>query len=107
MFGILKKTSAVNVPEFVGLFVDKLVKQYPPSMDTMRKRKISVKRLTAILEGLYKEVDKVKSTGKISLFKKAKISNEVKWKLKDKGYSEEFVSLVTEGLIVYLTRKNK
>ena len=35
---------------------------------------------------------------------KAKLGNEFKWQLKELGYTEKFIDVATEGLMVYITR---
>ena len=37
---------------------------------------------------------------------KAKLGNSVKWALKEKGYPDKFIEVVTEGLVVYMTRRS-
>jgi hypothetical protein len=38
------------------------------------------------------------------MFGKAKLGNEFKWQLKELGYTEKFIDVATEALMVYLTR---
>jgi hypothetical protein len=38
---------------------------------------------------------------------KARLSNNFKWALKEQGYPEAFIDLVTEALVVYMTRAAK
>jgi hypothetical protein len=40
------------------------------------------------------------------VYRKARLGNTFRWELTDKGYSKPFVEMATEGLIVYITRKN-
>ena len=41
---------------------------------------------------------------KLGMLGKAKLGNEFKWRLKELGYSEKFIEVATEGLMVYVTR---
>jgi hypothetical protein len=41
---------------------------------------------------------------RLGMFGKAKLANEFKWQLKELGYSEKFIDIATEGLMVYITR---
>ena len=38
-------------------------------------------------------------------YKKARLANAFKWELKELGYSEKFVEVATEGLVVYTTTR--
>ena len=37
-------------------------------------------------------------------FRKASLGNDFRWKLKDLGYSDAFIDIATEGLMVYISR---
>jgi hypothetical protein len=41
----------------------------------------------------------------LGVYKKARLGNTFRWELEEMGYSEKFIELATEGLIVYITRK--
>lgn len=105
MFGLFCKSGSVSVDDFAKELAEELAKRYPPSMEAELDKKISSKRLTKILEGLYDKVTEFKNNNNLGVFKKAKLGNSFKWELKELGYSKEFVDLATEGLVVYVTKK--
>ena len=41
---------------------------------------------------------------RLGVYKKARLANSFKWQLAELGYSEKFVEIATEGLVVYTTR---
>ena len=41
---------------------------------------------------------------RLGTFGKAKLGNEFKWRLRELGYTEKFIDVATEGLMVYVTR---
>jgi hypothetical protein len=88
----------------VGLAQD-LAKRYPPALDKGRERKISQKRLSSILEDTFKRAVEFKREHKLGVYKKARLGNTFRWELQEMGYSEKFIEVATEGLIVYITRK--
>ena len=69
------------------------------------ERKISQKRLTSILEDTFTRAIEFKRQHKLGVYKKARLGNTFRWELQEMGYSEKFVEVATEGLIVYITRK--
>jgi hypothetical protein len=88
----------------VGLAQD-LAKRYPPALDKGSERKISQKRLTSILENTFDRAKEFKLQHKLGVYKKARLGNTFRWELQEMGYSEKFIEVATEGLVVYITRK--
>jgi hypothetical protein len=82
-----------------------LSKRYPPSLDVGNERKLSQKRLTTILEGVYSKAIVFNSENKLGLYKKARLGNTFRWALQELGYTAQFVEVATEGLVVYIARK--
>jgi hypothetical protein len=84
-----------------------IAKRYPPTMDKGdAERKISQKRLTAILEETFGKATAYKTQHKLGVYKKARLSNTFRWELKELGYSSNFIDVATEGLVVYISRKS-
>lgn len=103
MFG--KLFSSKELDEFAKSLATSLAKRYPPSLDKAESRKISVNRVSKVLEDTLEKAAEYHRTNKLGIYKKARLGNQFKWELKELGYSEHFVDLATEGLIVYLSRK--
>ena len=87
-----------------GLAQD-LAKRYPPALDKGKERKISQKRLVTILEDTFKRAIDFRQQHKLGVYKKARLGNTFRWELQEMGYSEKFIEVATEGLVVYITRK--
>jgi hypothetical protein len=98
--------SGKQVDEFAKSLAQELAKRYPPAMDKEGERKLSQKRLTAILEDTYAKAVDFRQQHKLGVYKKARLGNTFRWELQEMGYSEKFVETATEGLIVYITRNN-
>jgi hypothetical protein len=103
--GLFGSTSGKDVDTFAKTLAQDLAKRYPPALDKGNERKISQKRLTTILEDTYTRAVAYKTEHKLGVYKKARLGNTFRWELQDMGYSEKFVELATEGMIVYITRK--
>jgi hypothetical protein len=98
--------SSKEVDVFAKGLVEELLKRYPPMLDKEGARKLSQKRLTSILEEAFVKASGFKKQHKLSIYKTARLGNTFRWELQERGYSEKFVETATEGLVVYMTRKN-
>jgi hypothetical protein len=96
--------STSHINEFARGLAGNLAKRYPPALDVSPDRKISHARLTKVLEDTLMEAVEFQRTHKLGMFGKAKLGNEFKWQLKELGYSQQFIDVATEGLMVYITR---
>ncbi len=98
--------SSKEVDEFAKDLAHGIAKRYPPGMDKgSAERKISQKRLTAILEETFGKASSFRSENKLGVYKKARLSNTFRWELQELGYTKQFVEVATEGLVVYISRK--
>lgn len=104
--GLFGSVSGKQVDEFAKSLAQELAKRYPPALDKEGERKLSQKRLTAILEDTYAKAVDFRQQHKLGVYKKARLGNTFRWELQEMGYSEKFVEAATEGLIVYITRNS-
>lgn len=96
--------STKHITEFAQTLAGQLAKRYPPALDVSPEKKISHARLTKVLEETLTQAADFKRANRLGLFGKAKLGSEFKWQLKELGYTEKFVEVATEGLMVYITR---
>lgn len=92
------------ISEFATALANTLAKRYPPALDVNPEKKISQARLTKVLEETLVQAAEFQREHKLGVFGKAKLGNEFKWQLKELGYTEKFIEVATEGLMVYVTR---
>lgn len=97
--------SGKEVKEFAIQLAAEVARRYSPAMEKGEDRKISAKGISNILEEAYQKAVDFKREQRLGFIRTAKLGNTFRWELKELGYSESFVEVVTEGLIVYLTRK--
>jgi hypothetical protein len=102
MFGLFSGSKKIN--EFAKELAANLSKRYPPALDVNPEKKISANRLTKVLEEALQSASEFQRENRLGLLGKAKLGNEFKWQLKELGYSEQFIDVATEGLMVYVTR---
>lgn len=79
--------------------------QYPVSLHQRGMRTLSVDRLSRILEDIYASAQNHHKNDRLTVIGRARLANAFRWRLSDLGYSKPFVNLATEGLIVYLSKK--
>jgi len=96
--------SRKHINEFATALANTLAKRYPPALDVNPEKKISQARLTKVLEETLVQAAEFQREHKLGVFGKAKLGNDFKWQLKELGYTEKFIEVATEGLMVYVTR---
>ncbi|MCZ7565283.1 MAG: hypothetical protein M5U08_17120 [Burkholderiales bacterium] len=96
--------SRKEITEFAKGLAVSLSKRYPPALDFNPEKRVSENRLTKVLEDTLHQAVEFQQKHKLGLFGKAKLGNEFRWQLKELGYTEKFVEVATEGLMVYITR---
>jgi hypothetical protein len=96
--------SSKHITEFARNLANVLAKRYPPALDVSPEKKVSHARLTKVLEETLLQAVEFQREHKLGMFGKAKLGNEFKWQLRDLGYTEPFIDVATEGLMVYITR---
>ena len=104
--GLFGSASGKAVDQFAKDLAQDVAKRYPPAMDKGgAERRISQKRLTTILEDTFSKAVEFRQQHKLGVYKKARLGNTFRWELQEMGYSEKFIELATEGLVVYISRK--
>ncbi len=81
-----------------------LAKRYPAALDVSPDKRVSANRLSRVLEETLSKAVEFQQKHNLGMFGKAKLGNEFKWQLQELGYTEKFIDLATEALMVYLTR---
>lgn len=104
--GLFGRTPKIDVEGFAKDLAQQIAKRYPPALDASSTKKISVNRVTKVLEDALSRASEFTQTNKLGAIGKARLGNAFKWELKELGYTERFVDVATEGLIVYVTRKS-
>ena len=104
--GLFGSVSSKQVDEFAKGLAQEIAKRYPPTMDKGEgERRISAKRLTTILEEVVKNATAFRDEHKLGLYKKARLGNTFRWELTELGYSEKFIQVATEALVLYVGGK--
>jgi len=83
-----------------GLAAD-LGRRFPPASEA-RTDPGAQHQIDVILEGLSARAVRFHEENKLGIYKKAKLGNVFKWKLKELGYSPEFAERATKRIITRL-----
>ena len=105
--GLFSLFSNKEINTFAKDLVASLAKRYPPALDVSPEKRVSENRLTKVLEETLAQAVDFQSKHKLGVVGKAKLGNEFRWQLKEMGYTEKFIDIATEGLMVYVTRASK
>jgi len=98
---ILQRFSTKDIEEFATVLATDLGRRFPPASEA-RTDPGARNQLKIILEGLGARAVRFHKEHKLGVYKKAKLGNTFKWKLRDLGYSAEFCEQATKEIVTRL-----
>jgi hypothetical protein len=98
LFGLIDTT---DLEQFAVTLATDLERRFPPASEA-RTDPGARHQIKIILEGLGARALRYHSEHQLGIYKKAKLANVFKWKLKDFGYSNEFAERATKDIITRL-----
>src|SRR5215470_7431804 len=99
-----KSPSTDELEEFASGLAADMARRFPPASEG-RTDPGAVHQLKVILEGLSARAVRYHQQHQLGVYKKAKLGNVFKWKLKELGYSSAFVERATKELVTRLAVK--
>jgi hypothetical protein len=93
-----------EVEAFATTLADDLGRRFPPASEK-RTDPGAKNQLGVILEGLSKRAGRFRDEKKLGIYKKAKLGNVFKWRLKELGYSEAFIDQATNAVVTRIAMK--
>ena len=87
-----------DVEAFATTLAEDLGRRFPPASEK-RTDAGAKNQLGVILEGLATRAVRFRDEKRLGLYKKAKLGNVFRWKLKELGYSDGFVDQATNAII--------
>lgn len=82
-----------------GLTLAKIVMEKMPVDGSTAKAAVKEKKKEVLLNRMALEIARFRETGKLNIYKKAKLGNSFKWALRDAGYDTAYVDTMTEWLM--------
>lgn len=87
-----------EVEAFAASLADDLLRRFPPASET-RSDAAAGKQLGNILDQLAARAARFRDEKQLGLYKKAKLGNAFRWKLKEAGYSETLIENATNAIV--------
>lgn len=87
-----------ELEDFGNVLANDLARRFPPASEA-RTDPGAKYQLKVILEGLGARAVRFHGEKKLSVYKKAKLANVFKWRLKELGYTEGFVDNATKEIV--------
>lgn len=95
---MLKIFDTKELEEFSTALAEDLGRRFPPTSEA-RTDPGAKHQLTVILEGLAARAVRYNEQNKLGIYKKAKLGNVFRWKLKEIGYSDDFIERATKEIV--------
>ena len=86
---------------FANGLAEDLRRRFPPASE-QRTDPGATHQIKVILEGLSARAVRYRDEKKFGVYRKAKLGNVFRWKLKELGYSEAFVERATKEIVTRL-----
>jgi hypothetical protein len=90
-----------EVEEFATVLANDLGRRFPPASEA-RTDPGAKHQIKVILDGLAARAVRYHEQNKLGIYRKAKLGNVFKWKLKELGYSDEFAEQATKEIVTHL-----
>lgn len=89
--------------EFAVKMAEKIERQFPPKSEPQLAKKGAQRRLEGVLNPILADLVGFQREHQLGWIGKARFGNAFRWALTEKGYSNEFVEALTEGVIRTIT----
>jgi hypothetical protein len=101
MMAILGFLDTAELEKFATDLALDLSRRFPPASEARTDPGVH-HQIKVILEGLAARAVRYHEQKKLGIYKKAKLGNVFQWKLKELGYSEQFVERATKEIVTRL-----
>jgi hypothetical protein len=98
---LLRIFDTTEIDDFAVNLAKDLGRRVPPASEA-RTDPGARHQIKVILEGLGARAVRFNADHKLGIYKKAKLGNVFKWKLKELGYSEDFAERATKDIVTRL-----
>lgn len=101
---LFKFLDTTDIEQFATVLANDLGRRFPPASEARTDTGMH-HQLKVIMDGLSARAVRYREQNKLGIYRKAKLGNVFKWKLKELGYSDEFVERATKEIITRLALK--
>lgn len=92
--------NATEAHAFGESLAELILKKMPPASESSKS--LSPKKKEELLSNLFSQAERFRANHKLNIYKKAKLGNAFKWKMRDLGYDEAFTNELTHQLMARL-----
>ncbi|MBX9903931.1 MAG: hypothetical protein K2Y31_06195 [Burkholderiales bacterium] len=89
-----------------GLVETVLTLRPPKGKATPSNPGVSLKTLEPRVDALFETATSFRKEHKLGVYKKARLANTFRWEMKERGYDDGFIEMITEKLVVALSKKD-
>jgi hypothetical protein len=100
----LSRFSTKELEEFATSLAMDLGRRFPPESEQRTDAGVA-HQSKVILDGLAARALRFHAEHKLGVYRKAKLGNVFKWKMKELGYSEEFAERATKEIVTRLAAR--
>jgi hypothetical protein len=98
--------SGKQVDEFACSLADEILRLRPPeNKSSQGNQGVSLKNLEHKVDTLFDSAAAFRKEHKLGIYKKARLANTFRWELKTRNYDAGFIEMITEKLVVAISRK--
>ena len=90
---------------FAQKLAEGLAKDIPADLKGSKGKPLTVNRITRFIEQACDSAQDFQKTRKMGVISRAMMANSFKWALVERGYSNDFVDMATEALVVALAKR--
>jgi hypothetical protein len=99
---MLRWFSTKEVDQLADAIVTEVLERFPEGAVDLSSKK-SAERAMKTLERMYSSITQFAARQRPNLYQKARFGNRIRWGLKDAGYPDGFVAIVTHEFVRQLT----
>lgn len=104
---IFGSASAKQVDDFANTLVDGLFRLRPPEGKAGPFNPgVSLRHLEGKVDNLFETAAAFRKQHKLGIYKKARLANSFRWAMKERGYGTEFTEMITEKLVIAISKKD-
>lgn len=106
--GLFGSASGKQVDAFARTLVDEVYRlRAPEGKSGAGNPGTSLRILEQKVDALFETATSFRVQHKLGIYKKARLANTFRWEMKERGYDDSFIEMITEKLVVAISKKDQ